>query len=401
MTETFTQTPTMTETPEAFTSTTTGTPTLETTETITPTGTVTPTVTETVVPVIAFNLQAIEYDDYHKGVTNFKVVNYSNVGINVKNIKVVYYLYSPGKTAADYMYTGGKNPVAFYADGTQVGPLSERNVIGRFYDVAENDCGQSSGVDRKANVRLEITFEPYGTQSALDLPVIPANGGYLMPADLYVAAPHIIIGTWAYKDGSAIDTTSYYSSTLNQPMHNYPSQPYMVPVEFQFISLYYSNGGTWEHVCEVTDQQLTPDPETGKLPCGIGACGSMPTMTQTVVDSPTETLTYAIPTGTFTSTPSFTATASQTYTPTSAVFLQYYTENSNAYDNTMQMNIKIVNGGPVILPLQGIKIKYWFKNEGALPNVSDLDWSSVSGSPGTIVRSFQTVALGGQDQALV
>ncbi len=134
------------------------------------------------------------------------------------------------------------------------------------------------------------------------------------------------------------------------------------------------------------------------------------TVTRTVTGTVTRTATATF---TCTATRSFTATVTKTITPTvTATFtptvtptqtaglsLQYYSNGEpTPGDNTIYIDIKVINNTATAVNLSSITVKYWYEKEGTADEIAECDWASAG--CGNINRTISTISQSGQNRVL-
>jgi DNA-binding beta-propeller fold protein YncE len=132
------------------------------------------------------------------------------------------------------------------------------------------------------------------------------------------------------------------------------------------------------------------------------------TRTATITASPTSTLTDTrtiTPTATFTvtntGTRTFTPTSTASFTPTqtAGLSLQYYSNGEpTPGDNTIYIDIKVINNTAAAVNLSNITVKYWYEKEGTADEIAECDWASVG--CGNLNRTISTINQGGQNRVL-
>jgi len=129
----------------------------------------------------------------------------------------------------------------------------------------------------------------------------------------------------------------------------------------------------------------TPGPTTTVAP--TPTLRPTPTVTPTVTPTPSPT---AAPTPSLTPIP--------TGTPADSIKVQFFNGNTAASSNTLYPNFKIINTGTASVSLSGIKIRYYFTNDGTNSVNYTCDWATAGG--GNIAGSFATIAKSNADRYL-
>jgi hypothetical protein len=88
-------------------------------------------------------------------------------------------------------------------------------------------------------------------------------------------------------------------------------------------------------------------------------------------------------------------TITPTFTPTTGpatLRLQYRAADTNAGDNQIKPHFNIVNTGTSAVPLNELKIRYWFTREGTQNQSFWCDWAAISGACSNVSGSFVQVS---------
>lgn len=227
----------------------------------------------------------------------YYVYNYNTYTVKVSDVMIEGWINDAYSNTGWAFASYGSNVAIYNSSDVFQTNLGAFNV--NFSNVSYQDCGTEFGINRRANIKYQISYT--GSET------IPANGGYMVcNSDTNTFAQ---IRRWDYTN---VDETDDYSSTESSNLNTTRAGA----IDYKYSVLKYSvdGGATYQHVCERTNTGGTVDTSSGLLPCNQDACG---TATPTVTPTWTLTSTWTVtPTITETATPTITETVTPTVTMT-------------------------------------------------------------------------------------